>query len=207
MEIERIPEESMACVYEDGALGWWKNCTEADEFFSKGISRDSSIIWPKINVIDLKLCKNQTSEDTFFLLDIFLNNKFKTKILHMNNWNDINFFNESFYKVMNFLNNIKFDCDLKLELVNKPKIKFENFMSYKKNIEKTIPFLKMIDFEKFKSVDYFYYYDTWSGMSTHIPIKNDDYIDIDDLDNWKVYNSNQMSKNIEFKSFKSFIKQ
>mgnify|MGYP003120461724 CR=1 FL=1 len=206
MEIERISEESMACVYEDGALGWWKTCNDADEFFTKGIKRDSSIEWSKINVIDLKLCKNQTTENTFILLDIFLNNKFTSKILHLTNWNDVNFFNESFYSVMEFLNNTEFKCELKLELVNKPKIEYEDFTIYKKDIVKTLSFLKMLDFDKFKSVDYFYYYAKTDGLSTYIPVKN-----IENINEWKIYDSNQVTeknilgKNIEFKQFKDYV--
>tara|TARA_B000000609_G_scaffold57015_1_gene42251 strand:+ start:1316 stop:1954 length:639 start_codon:yes stop_codon:yes gene_type:complete len=211
MEIERIPEESMACVYEDGALGWWKSCKDADEFFTRGIRRDSSIEWSKINVIDLKLCKNQTSENTFILLDIFLNSKFTSKILHLTNWNDVNFFNDSFYSVMKFLNNTELKCELKLELVNKPKIKYEDFTIYKKDIVKTLPLLKMLDFDKFKSVDYFYYYAKTDGLSTHIPVKNNEYFDIENINDWKIYDSNQVTeknilgKNIEFKQFKDYV--
>ena len=59
MEINRINNESMACVYEDVTIGWWKNCNEADDVYVTGITRDPDIEWKNINVVDLKLCKDQ----------------------------------------------------------------------------------------------------------------------------------------------------
>lgn len=193
MEINRINNESMACVYEDVTIGWWKNCNEADDVYVTGITRDPDIEWKNINVVDLKLCKDQTSDNTFFMLDVFLQNGLTPKVLHLNNWNDVNFFNESFYNVMKFLNETKFECELKLELVNKPKIKFKDFDVYEDHISKTISKISSFDYAKFKTVDYFYYYDTWSGMSTWIPVKP--------VGEWKLYNSNQLP--IELRNFES----
>lgn len=190
-----VTNNSTACLYEEnGIVGYWKDCAEATknvlESESKEFTSNQNIDWSNINVLDLKTSKNQTTEKTFIYLDHFFRNYFPVKTLHISNWTDTNFFNDSFFSIINYLTKKIIAGDVTLELVNKPKKNFSSFFSYKKHILSTLKMVQNIDISQYVRVDYFYYFGFKHGKSTWVPIKeNENYYDIFDTKNWKLYDS------------------